>query len=63
LNAFSAFLAYKKAIWKENIICLLNVLKCDFGDVDEAMFHDVERSFERIFYNLGLQKSDFGEEA
>jgi hypothetical protein len=24
-------------------ICLLNVLKCDFGDVHEAMFHDVER--------------------
>jgi hypothetical protein len=38
-------------------------LKCDFGDIDEAMFHDVERSFESIFYILGHPKIDFGEEA
>jgi hypothetical protein len=24
----------------ELIICSLNVLKCNFGDVDEAVFHD-----------------------
>jgi hypothetical protein len=45
------------------MICLLNVLKCNFGEVDEAMFHDVERSFERIFYILGIQKSDLDEVA
>jgi hypothetical protein len=38
------------------IICFVNVLKCDFGDVDETMFHDVERTFERIFLLLGIQK-------
>jgi hypothetical protein len=43
--------------------CPLNVLKCDFGDVDEAMFHDVERSQERILYILEIKKSDlFGVE-
>jgi hypothetical protein len=36
----------------------LNVLKCDFGDIHEAMLHNVERSFQRIFYILGIQKSD-----
>jgi hypothetical protein len=45
----------------EIIICLLNVLKCDFGDVDEAMFYDVEMPFEGIFYILGIQKIDFDE--
>jgi hypothetical protein len=40
------------------IICRQDVLRCDFGDVDEAMFHDDERPFERIFYILGTQKSD-----
>jgi hypothetical protein len=39
----------------------MKVLKCDFGDVDEAMFHDVKRPFERIFHILDIQKSDFGE--
>jgi hypothetical protein len=34
----------------------LNELKCDFGDVDEAMFHDVERPFKRIFYILAILK-------
>jgi hypothetical protein len=37
--------------------CLVNVLKSDFGDFDEAMLHDVERTFERIFYILDIQKS------
>jgi hypothetical protein len=35
----------------------------DFGDIDEAMFHDVERPFERILYILGLQKSVLDEVA
>jgi hypothetical protein len=47
----------------ELIMYLLNVLKCYFGDVDEAIFHDVERPFERIFYILGIQKSDLDEVA
>jgi hypothetical protein len=37
-------------------MCLVNVLKCDFVEVDEAMFLFVERHFERIFYILGMQK-------
>jgi shikimate kinase len=37
------------------------VLKWNFGDVDEAMFHDVEMSFERIFYILGIEYSDLDE--
>jgi hypothetical protein len=43
------------------IICFLNVLKCDIGEVDEAIFHDVEKPFERIFYILGIQISDYYE--
>jgi hypothetical protein len=34
----------------------VNVLKCDFLDVDEAMFLDVEGLFERIFYILVIEK-------
>jgi hypothetical protein len=45
----------------ELIICLLNFLKCDFGDFVEAIFHDVDRPFESIFYILGFQKSDLDE--
>jgi hypothetical protein len=41
----------------ELIICLLNVLKCDFVDVDEAVFHDVERPLEHIFHIVGIQKA------
>jgi hypothetical protein len=33
----------------EFIICLLNVLKNDFGEVDEVMFQDFERPCEHIF--------------
>jgi hypothetical protein len=47
----------------EHIICLLNVLKYDCGDFEEAMFHDVVRPFESIFYILGIQKSDLDEVA
>jgi hypothetical protein len=39
----------------------VNVLKCDIGDVDETMFHDVERTFERIFFISGIKKSIFRE--
>jgi hypothetical protein len=48
---------FKIGEWpRELIICLLNILKCDFGDVDEAMLRVVERQFESIFYILGMQK-------
>jgi hypothetical protein len=40
---------------------LLKFLKCDFGDEDETMFHEVERPFERIFYILDIQKFDLDE--
>jgi hypothetical protein len=53
---------FKNGEWAwELIIYLLDVYKCDFGDVDEAMFHEVENAFERIFDFLGNQKPDFGE--
>jgi hypothetical protein len=32
-----------------HIICLLDVLINDFGEVDEAMFQGVERPCENIF--------------
>jgi hypothetical protein len=48
---------------RELIICLLNVLKCDFVNVDEAMFSDVERSFERLFYIQGNKKNELVEYA
>jgi hypothetical protein len=34
------------------------VLKINFA---EAIFHDVEKPFERIYTILGIQKSDFDE--
>jgi hypothetical protein len=40
----------------ELIICLLNVLKSNFVDVDEAMFHDVVNPLERILNILCIQK-------
>jgi hypothetical protein len=43
------------------IICLLNVLTSDFVEVDEAIFHGVEKPCELIFYILGIQKSDLDE--
>jgi hypothetical protein len=39
----------------------LNVLKCDFGDFDEAMFHDVKRLYESIYNVLGIQRSNLDE--
>jgi hypothetical protein len=38
-------------------MCLLDVLKNDFVEVDEAMFHSVERQCEIIFCILGIKKS------
>jgi hypothetical protein len=35
----------------------------DFAEVDEAMFQGDERSFERIFYILIIQKRDLDEVA
>jgi hypothetical protein len=46
---------------REFIICLLDVLKCEFGDVDEAMFQGVESPCEQIFCLLHVAKCDFGE--
>jgi hypothetical protein len=37
----------------------MNVLKCDFGDVYEAIFHNVVRPFERILHSV-LSKQPFG---
>jgi hypothetical protein len=44
-----------------NHYLLLNVLKSNFGDVDEAMFHDVVKQLEPIFYILGPGKSELYE--
>jgi hypothetical protein len=43
-------------LW-EIIICILDVLKCDYGEVDETMFQGVERPCELIFTNLGIGKT------
>jgi hypothetical protein len=42
----------------EFIICLLDVSKCDFGELDEAMFQGVERPCEHMFYFMGTKKSE-----
>jgi hypothetical protein len=39
-------------------LCLLDVLKNDFGESDEAMFHGNERTYELIFCFLSIEKSD-----
>jgi hypothetical protein len=39
----------------------LDVLKCDFSDVDEPKFHDVERPLERFFYIQSIQKRNLHE--
>jgi hypothetical protein len=53
----------KKRLWQSHlsnvltrrtgqlIISLLNILKNDFGEVDEAMFQGVERPHEYVFWN------------
>jgi hypothetical protein len=45
------------------IICLQDVLKNDFGEVDEVMFKGVERRCEIIFCILGIEKSDLDDVA
>jgi hypothetical protein len=42
----------------EQIICLLDVLKNVFREVDEAMFQGVENQGELIFCILGIENSD-----
>jgi hypothetical protein len=39
-----------------NFNCFLGFLKCDPGELDEAMFQSIERPCI-----LGIQKSDFNE--
>jgi hypothetical protein len=41
----------------ELIICLLDVLKNDFGEVDEAMFQGVERPYEHMFCIQGIENT------
>jgi hypothetical protein len=43
------------------IICLPDVLKYDFGEVEEAMLQVVERPYVHIFCILSIEKSDLGE--
>jgi hypothetical protein len=45
------------------IICFLDVLNNDFGEVDEAIFQGVERTYELIFFILSIEKSDLDEVA
>jgi hypothetical protein len=45
------------------MICHLNVLKYDFGDIHSTMLHEVERPFESIFFILGIQKSNLNDVA
>jgi hypothetical protein len=69
-NSFSIFWAFKKAVSivqeiifevgdlsSEFIICLLDVLKNDFAEVDEAMFEGFEKPCEPIFGILSIQKA------
>jgi hypothetical protein len=44
-------------------LCLLDVLKNEFGEVDEAMFQGVERPCEPIFCIQGIEKSYLDEVA
>jgi hypothetical protein len=46
--------------WKI-IICLLDVLKNDFVEADEALIQCVERPNELIFCILSIEKIDFNE--
>jgi hypothetical protein len=39
-------------------MCLLEVLKNEFAEVHETMFHGIERQRDHIFYILGIEKSD-----
>jgi hypothetical protein len=51
----AADMMFKVGEWPYKlIICLLNLLKNNFREVDEAIFEGVERSCEIIFYILGI---------
>jgi hypothetical protein len=39
------------------IICLLDVLKNNFDEVDEAIFHGVERPCKLVLIFLGIKKA------
>jgi hypothetical protein len=45
------------------MMCLVDVLKYNFGEVDEAMFQSVVKSSYLIFYTLGMEKSYLDEVA
>jgi hypothetical protein len=47
----------------EIIISLLDVLKNEFVEVDEAMFQGVDGPCDNILCNPGKEKSDFHEVA
>jgi hypothetical protein len=40
----------------ELMICLLEVLKCDFGDVQEALFQGVKKAMRKHFLPFGQKK-------
>jgi hypothetical protein len=42
-------------------MCLLDVLKNDFGEVDEVMFQGVVRPYELIFCSQSIEKSYLNE--
>jgi hypothetical protein len=45
----------------EFIICLLDILKHDLGEVDEAMFQGVQRLCEIIFCIPVIERNDLDE--
>jgi hypothetical protein len=47
----------------ELIIYLLDVLKIDFREVDDSMFHGIEGTCELILCFLDIEKSDLDEVA
>jgi hypothetical protein len=68
-NSFSASWASKKHLGRsrevmfqlgewpwETINCILDNLKCDFYEVDEAMFRGIDRPCEKIISFLGIEK-------
>jgi hypothetical protein len=74
MNAFTTFLAFKKQFGRNRgsdvlsrrmahriIMCLLEVLKNDFGEVVETMFQSVERQSERNILHPGQKERDLDE--
>jgi hypothetical protein len=49
--------------WFVELICLLDILKKDFSDVDENIFQGVERPYEHISCIMSIEKTDLDEEA